>query len=146
MRDDLRALTLDQEQYVIDVASAALAFERVVSTELELRLGIGSVIARDFLESQFAFINAVSSVASSHIDYIVDRTQLFLDLELLTVGDDGFWQQLYEEQYQPSRQLQLPAYARPAYGRLHPGLKYSHRLRRTLDVPTGHFRHLRSRR
>ena len=50
VRDDLRSLTLDREQYVIDVASAALAFERVVSTELELSLGVGNVIARDFLE------------------------------------------------------------------------------------------------
>ncbi len=43
VRRELRSLALDREQYVNDIASAALAFERVVTTELEFRLGIGSV-------------------------------------------------------------------------------------------------------
>ena len=88
-------------------------------------------------KAQFAYISAVSGVASQHIQYILDRTQLFLDLELLTVGDDGFWQQLYDEQYQPTPAYQLPSYSLPAYGYLHPHLKYSHKMKRMLDVPTG---------
>jgi hypothetical protein len=42
VRNDLRNLALDREQYVIAVASAALAYERVVSTSLEFRLGTGA--------------------------------------------------------------------------------------------------------
>jgi hypothetical protein len=137
VRRDLRSLALDREQYVNDIASAALAFERVVSTELELRLGIGSVAARDFLESQTAYISSLSSVASRHLDYIVDRLQLFLDLELLAVDDNGFWQQLYDEDIQPMPYYQFPRYALPAYGTLTPGLKYSPEIRRMLCVPTG---------
>jgi outer membrane protein TolC len=137
VRDDLRSLALDKEQYAIEVASAALAYERVVSVLLELRLGIGRVATRDFLEAQNAYISSLSNVASRHIGYIIDRTQLFLDLELLTVGDDGFWHELYDEKYQPEPYYQLPPYAAPAYGELVPGLWYSRQLRRMEQAPTG---------
>ncbi len=101
VRNDLRNLTLDREQYLIAVARAALAYERVVSTSLEFRLGTGGVWARDFLEAQTACIDALSDVASRHIDCIVDRTQLFFDLELLMVDDRGFWNDIRNEDLQP---------------------------------------------
>ncbi len=126
---------LAREQYVNQVASTALAFERVVSTELELR--IGSATSRDFLEAQNAYADSLNGVASVHIGYIVGRLQLFLDLESLTVGDDGFWDDLYDDQYQPQPSYQMPGYALPGYGELHPRLRYSHKLRRMLCVPTG---------
>ena len=137
VRRDLRSLDLGREQYANGIASAALAFERVVSTEVELRLGVGNVAARDFLESQTAYTRSLSSVAGTHIEYIVDRLNLFLDLELLAVEDDGFWPQLYEEDLQPMPAYQLPAYALPAYGTLHPCLMYSPEIRSMLCVPTG---------
>ncbi len=137
VRRDVRALSLNREQYVNDIASAALAYERVVSTELELRLGVGSVAARDFLESQNAYVSALSNVADRHILYISDRLRLFLDLELLDVGENGFWDQLYDDEYQPMPFYQFPRYAVPAYGRLHPCLKYSPEIRQMLCVPTG---------
>ena len=137
VRSDLRALALNREQYLNDIASAALAFERVVSTELELRLGIGSVAARDFLESQNAYTASLFGVASSHISFIRNRLELFLSLELLDVGDDGFWHQLYDDDVQPTADFQFPAYASPAYGSLHPCLKYSPEIRRMLCVPPG---------
>lgn len=137
VRNDLRGLFLDREQYQIDVASAALAYERIVSVLLELRLGIGRAAARDFLEAQNAYANALSNVARQHIDYIVDRTQLFLDLELLTVGEDGFWYELYDESYQPTPFYQIPYYGEPVYGELVPGLWYSKYLRRLEKVPPG---------
>jgi hypothetical protein len=137
VRNDLRNLSLDKEQYLIDVASAALAYERVVSVLLELRLGIGNVQARDFLEAQNAYAASLSGVAARHIGYVVDRTQLFLDLELLTVDESGFWNELYEEEYQPTPFYQLPLYGEPVYGRLVPGLWYSHSIRRMEQVPPG---------
>ena len=135
VRRELRTLALAREQYTNQVASTALAFERVVSTELELR--IGSATSRDFLESQNAYADALNGVASVHIGYIVGRLQLFLDLESLTVGDDGFWDELYDDQYQPEPRFQLPGYALPGYGELHPRLRYSPKMRRMLCVPTG---------
>jgi outer membrane protein TolC len=137
VRNDLRALALDQEQYPVDVASAALAFERVVSTQLEQRLGLGGVTARDFLEAQDAYISALSSVASRHINYIVDRTQLFLDTELLVVNEQGLWDSLYDESIQPTPYYQLPPHAFPFYGELPRGLHYSRAMRRMERVPPG---------
>ncbi|MEM8734176.1 MAG: TolC family protein, partial [Planctomycetota bacterium] len=118
IRNDLRNLTLDREQYLIAVASAALAYERVVSTSLEFRLGTGGVTARDFLEAQTAYTDALSNVASRHIDYITDRAQLFLDLELLYVDEDGFWDDIRNEQLQPEPVYNLPPWSYPVYGKL----------------------------
>ncbi|QDT10880.1 TolC family protein [Planctomycetes bacterium K23_9] len=135
IRRDLRSLKLNGQQYANDIAGAALASERVTGTELEVRSGFAT--SRDFLESQQAYVQAISGVASDHINYIVGRLQLFLDLESLTVGDNGFWEQLYDEQHQPMPQYQLPSYARPGYGRLHANLKYSKLINRMRCVPDG---------
>ena len=135
VRRDLRSLNLDRQQYGNDVAGAALASERVTGTELEVRGGFAT--SRDFLESQQAYVRAISGVASDHINYIVGRLQLFLDLESLTVGDNGFWDELYDENHQPTPFHQIPDYARPAYGELHPCLKYSPEISRMRCVPNG---------
>ncbi len=133
VRNDLRNLALDREQYLIAVASAALAYERVVSTSLEFRLGTGGVSARDFLEAQTAYTNSLSAVASRHISYILDRTQLFLDLELLIVDETGFWPELRNEEVQPESFFGLPSWAFPVYGELPPVL-YSHEMRNLMNV------------
>ncbi len=139
VRNDLRSLTLDREQYLIAVASAALAYERVVSTSLEFRLGTGGVSARDFLEAQTAYIDALSDVASRHIRYIVDRTQLFFDLELLMVDDEGFWNDIRDEDMQPEPQFEIPAWGTPVYGNL-PNVRYSSTVKQILQpVFTGLF-------
>jgi Arc/MetJ family transcription regulator len=135
VRRDLRTLDLGREQYINAVASAALASVRVTGAEKEMRLGTAN--SRDFLEAQDAYVRALSGVASLHINYIVDRLNLFLDLESLTVGENGFWDELYDERLQPEPNYQLPGYARPAYGQLHPRLKYSPQIRRLTCVPTG---------
>ena len=132
VRNDLRNLALDREQYLIAVASAALAYERVVSTSLAFRLGSGGVSARDFLEAQTAYVNALSSVASRHINYILDRTQLFLDLELLTVDETGFWQDLRNEEVTPEPTYGLPDWAFPVYGKI-PCVMYSREMRYLME-------------
>jgi outer membrane protein TolC len=136
VRDDLRQLQLDREQYQIAVASAALAHERVVSTRLQLRLGINNVSARDFLEAQQAYTASLSSVASQHIGYLRDRIQLFIDLELLEVDDNGFWPDLYDEQHQPEPDARWPSYVCP-YGELPGGVLYSGKVKRMLSIPAG---------
>lgn len=136
VRNDLRNLALGREQYLIAVASAALAFERVVSTSLEFRLGTGGVSARDFLEAQTAYTDALSAVASRHIDYILDRSQLFLDMELLEVNESGFWDELYLEDFEPTLYLELPAWASPVYGTL-PDVDYSESIRGPMMVQPG---------
>jgi outer membrane protein TolC len=136
LRNDLRQLQLDREQYRISVASAALAFERVVSTKLELSLGRQNVTARDVLESQAAYTASLRTVASDHVGYILDRIDLFLDLELLQVDESGFWPQVYDESFQPSPNL-VPPFAGPPYGELPPRVWQSKAIRRMLWVPPG---------
>ena len=136
-RNDLRSLALDKETYIISVASAALSRDSVVSNSLQLKLGVTGVSVRDFRESQNSYTRALINVARDHIDYINDRTQLFFDLELLTVGDDGFWNELYNEDFQPDLNHQLPEHARPAYGELPPQLRFSPEIKRMNQIPTG---------
>ncbi len=137
VRNNLRNLQLDREQYAIAVASAALANERVLTTRLQLQLGLGNISARDFLESQQAYTSSLFAVAEQHIGYILDRIDLFLELELLEVDELGFWPHLYDESYQPSPRLQPPACSGPVYGSLLPGLHYSKAMRRMDGVPFG---------
>ncbi len=136
IRENLRELQLDQEQYRISVASAALASERLVSTRLELSLGRQNVAARDVLESQQAYTASLRAVAGDHIGYVLDRIELFLDLELLQVDQDGFWPQVYDENYQATANL-MPPVPGPPYGQLPPRLLQSLRMRRMLSVPPG---------
>ncbi len=137
IRNDIRNLALDRERYAIDVAGAALAYEQVVTTELQLRLGVAGIFSRDFLDAQNGYASRLSNVASDHIGYILRRMQLFLDLELLDVNDDGFWPELYDEDHQPEGYYQLPPEALPAYGTLPHGLMFSKLMRRMEYVPPG---------
>ena len=137
VRDDLRNIVAGREQYRISVQSAALAYERVVSTQLQLELGIAGVAARDFLEAQTAYASSLNSVASNHISYILIRTQLFLDMESLVLNEDGFWPELYEEGEQPQPAFQFDPRVGSAYGELPPQLRYSRFIRRMNAIPNG---------
>ena len=131
VRQDLRQLRLRRDQYEIAIASAALAYERVVSTRLQLQLALGDVVARDFLEAQQAYTAALSSVAQQHINYILDRIELFFDLEAIQLDPVGYWPGLRDEQLQPPVNLDFPSMNPLPYDRLVPGLHYSDEIRNT---------------
>ena len=76
-------------------------------------------------------------VAREHINYILDRIELFLDLELLTVDENGCWPELYDEQHQPTADYRPPRGARAAYGRLPREACHSWDIKRMLAVPAG---------
>ena len=137
IRNDLRDLQLDRNQYEIAVASAALAAERVNSTRLRFDQGNGT--ARDFLEAQQAYTESLNAVAREHIGYLVDRMQLFLDLEQLQVDELGYWQDLYVDSAQPQVRLEMPQHGASIYGDL-PCVKYSACMKRMLAVPAGNPR------
>ena len=133
IRRTLRALNLDREQYQIAVASAALAYERVVSTRLQLQQAAKNVTARDFLEAQQAYTTSLNTVARARIDYLVDRIDLFLALEQLEVDELGFWPQVYDEQYAPTPRLDMPLYCGLPWGELASGVRYSQDMLRMLQ-------------
>jgi len=135
VRQDLRQLSLDRVQYAISVVSAALASERVYSTQLELSLGLATVTARDFLESQRDYRASLSNVANGRLGYIVNRAQLALDLELMMLNNDGLWAELDNEQYQPQPDRVFPAEAGPTYGDLPRRVWPSDKIKRMRDVP-----------
>ncbi len=133
-RQDLRQLSLDRVQYDISVISAALASERVYSTQLELSLGLATVTARDFLEAQRDYRANLSSVANGRLGYIVNRAKLAFDLELMLLDDDGLWPELNQEQYQPESNGVFPSNAGPTYGELPRGVWPSTKIKRMQGV------------
>ena len=136
VRQDLRQLALDRNQYSIAVASAALAYERVISTRLRLQFGVANVAARDFLEAQQAYTNALSSIARQHVNYITDRTELFFDLEAFDVDQWGHWSGVAEDNG-PQVNLDFPnANPRP-YDSLPPRVWYSPTIRQMEQIPPG---------
>ncbi|QDV24333.1 TolC family protein [Aureliella helgolandensis] len=137
IRNDLRSLELDRNQYEIAIASAALAYERVVSTRLQLNLAVKSVTARDFLEAQQAYTQSLSAVAQQHIGYIIDRIEFFLDLEQLQVDDLNFWPQLRDDKYPFVPNVDFNRTSPAGYGTLPPGPWYSRKMERMRCVPNG---------
>jgi hypothetical protein len=137
IRDDLRAIELDRNQYEIAIASAALAYDRVTSTRMQVALGQGNITARDFLEAQQAYTQSLSAVAQQHIGYIQDRIQLFLDLEQLQVNQVNFWPELRNESYPFIANTNFGSLTPDGYGSLPNGPWYSDCLRRMEQVPSG---------
>jgi hypothetical protein len=137
VRNDIRQLRLDQNQYEIAIASAALAYDRVVSTREQFRIGYGNITARDFLEAQQAYTSSLNSVARQHIGYVVDRIQMFLDVEQLQVNDLAFWPELRNEKYGIIPNTDFAGTVICPYDRLPNGPWYSRRLRRMTQVPPG---------
>ncbi len=136
VREDLRQLQLDRNQYTIAVASAALAFERVISTRLRLQLGIANVAARDFLESQQAYTNALLTIARTHVNYISDRLELFFDLEAFDVTPLGYWDGVGQD-YGPQINLDFPTTNPHPYDCLPGRVWYSPTVRQMESIPPG---------
>ncbi len=136
IRQDLRQLALDRNQYSIAVASAALAYERVISTRLRLQFGVANVAARDFLEAQQAYTNALSSIARQHVNYITDRTELFFDLEAFNVDQWGHWAGVAEDSA-PQVNVDFPNTNPRPYDSLPPRVWYSPTIRQMEQIPPG---------
>ncbi len=136
VREDLRQLQLDRNQYNIAVASAALAYGRVLSTRARLALGTQNVSARDFLEAQQAYTNAVTTIARQHVNYIIDRTELFFDLEAFEVDDLGMWTGVRGESA-PSMNTNFPETNPRPYDSLPKRPWYSPTIRQMERVPPG---------
>lgn len=89
LRDALRNARIARESYVIQRGAVALAERRVESATL--RLEAGRAETRDLLEAQAALVSAQNAATSALIRFTLERLDLYRDLELLRVDEDGMW-------------------------------------------------------
>lgn len=135
VRRQLRDLEQARVQYPISVAQAALAEEQVLSTRLQLILGMPGVRAPDLLLAYNDSREALSAMVIRRIGYIVDRARFALELEAMMLDDTGFWPEINDPQYQPRPNFTYPWTAGAAYGDFPSFLKVSHEFRKMLNYP-----------
>ena len=87
LRGDLRSAANRRDSYVIQESAVELAQKRIESTRL--KLDAGRADTRDLLEAQDALLQAQNASTSALIEYTLSRLNLFLDMELLTIGPSG---------------------------------------------------------
>ena len=135
IRDGVRTLDQIRVQYPISVTQAALAAEQVISTQLQLELGVPEVRETDLLDALQRSRLALREVANSRISYLVRRAEFVLDLELMQLDERAFWPQINDPNYQPEPNGAYPWNAGSAYGTFPSYLKVSHEYRRMLNQP-----------
>ena len=84
--------------------------------------------------SQTAYARALSDVAARHIDYVVTRIQLFLDMELMSLDSHGFWPELHVDGHQPTPGMKYSQDWILPFGDLPRDVDYSDSVRRMLFV------------
>jgi outer membrane protein TolC len=87
LRSQLRNTVTARETFDIQNFSAQLAERRVESAQLNLQAGRAST--RDILEAQQDLLDSRNLVTGALIDYWLARLQLFRDMELIEVDEDG---------------------------------------------------------
>jgi hypothetical protein len=135
VRSQLRNLAQARLQYPLFVDQAALAEEQVVSTRLQLILGIPNVRARDLLDALNSARVALGRMVDARIGYITERALFALELEIMMLDDEGFWPQINDPSYQPQANGAYPWNAGSAYGSFPSYLKVSNEFRRMLNQP-----------
>lgn len=134
IRNELRGLELARIQYPISVASAALSAEQVISTQLQLNLGVAAVRPTDLLDALADSREALTDVANARIAYVVQRARFALDLELMLLDESDFWPEITNDRYQPSPDFMAPACG-DGYGELPRWLRVSRELRNMQYFP-----------
>ncbi len=135
VRSALRTLAEQRIQYPISVTQAALAAEQVISVKLQLALGVEGVRGTDLLDAQESSRRALTSVANQRIGYIVDRAQLVLDLEGMSLDNTGMWPSINDSAFTPAANTEYPENAGPTYGDLPKGIWISDDIQRIVDQP-----------
>ena len=135
IRREMRALAQARDQFPIAVASAALAEEQVLSTRLQLVLGMQGVRANDLVQAFNDSREALGAMVNLRIDYILDRAQFAFELEAMMLDDTGYWPQINDPAYQPEPNGAYPWNAGSAYGDFPSYLSVSHEFRRMLNYP-----------
>ncbi len=92
----LRNLDQAKRQFEISQIGVKLGQQRVEEENLRSELGLGN--ARDFVEAQNDFINALNQRSSALVDHTIARLNLWSALGVLQISDAGNWiEPSYEE-------------------------------------------------
>jgi outer membrane protein TolC len=83
----MRLVRARQQSYEISSRSVELAERRVESAKLSQQAGRAST--RDFLEAQEDLLEAQNDATRALIDYALSRLELYRDMEILVVDEDG---------------------------------------------------------
>jgi hypothetical protein len=135
IRQQMRNLEQARVQYPIAVTQAVVAEEQVLSTRLQLILGLPGVRALDLLLAYDDSREALGTMVDRRIGYILDRARFALELEAMILDDTGFWPEINDPRYQPEPDFVYPWNAGSAYGDFPSFLKVSPEYRRMLDHP-----------
>jgi len=91
VRQALRALRAEAEQYRIQKIALDLAVRRLETQKLLLEIGQGNV--RLLLESEGALLQAQNDVTSALVTHAIAKLGFFRDIGILQVKPDGMWEQ-----------------------------------------------------
>ena len=91
VRQALRALKAEAEQYRIQKIALDLAVRRLETQKLLLEIGQGNV--RLLLESEGALLQAQNDVTSALVTHAIAKLGFFRDIGILQVKPDGMWEQ-----------------------------------------------------
>jgi len=91
VRQALRALKAEAEQYRIQKIALDLAHRRLETQELLLEIGQGNV--RLLLESEGSLLQAQNDVTRALVTHAIAKLGFFRDIGILQVKPDGMWEQ-----------------------------------------------------
>jgi len=89
--DAWRALEQAERNYEISMTSVRINERRVEEAELRAELGTGNI--QDTVDAQNDLINSRTQLTSAIIDHNIAKLALWRDVGLLSVSDDGRWQE-----------------------------------------------------
>lgn len=95
IRRELRTLLESRESIKIQAQSVVVAEKRVRSTTLFLDAGRAEI--RDLLEARDALLSAQDSLTSAVVSYRIAELQFQRDLDLLTITNQGLWEEFSPE-------------------------------------------------
>ncbi|MGB4247943.1 MAG: TolC family protein, partial [Pseudohongiellaceae bacterium] len=89
--DAWRAIEEAERNYDISLVSVALNERRVEEAELRAELGLGDI--QDTVDAQNDLTNARTALSGAIVDHNVAKLELWRDIGLLYVHDDGQWEE-----------------------------------------------------
>lgn len=104
IRSELRTLLESRESLKIQAQSVVVAEKRVRSTNLFLEAGRAEI--RDLLDAQDSLLSAQNSLTAAVVSYRTAELQFQRDLDLLTITNEGLWQEFSPEDIKNGSQQQ----------------------------------------